>query len=155
MMETYEIGPSLNLNAPDFTLLNYDRRSIRLSDIMGKKGVLLGFIGDIWSAASIRRIFWMQRHAPKFAAIGVATVLIVRDHPHTLQGFHLSSALPVPFPMLADPDGSVHRVYRLESHPGLVLLDHERVTRRKWLMPDERVWPTTHELVQMIGSLPE
>jgi peroxiredoxin len=154
LLETYELGPMLNTLAPDFALLDHDQRRQHLDDVIGSKGVLLGFVGDIWMPTSVRRIFWLQRHAHKFALSGAPAALLVRDKPHTLYGFRMSTPFPVQFPLLADTDGQVHRLYRMEHNPGLVLLDRSKFVREKWLMPDERVWPKMQELVDVIDSLP-
>ncbi|GAB4513610.1 MAG: hypothetical protein OHK0046_14500 [Anaerolineae bacterium] len=151
--ETAELGPILNSIVADFHLLDHKKVEHSLPDLMGKTGLLLGFIGDIWQPASVRRILWLQRHVQKFAQEGTATALLVRDYPHTLYGFHSSSPLPVPFPLLADPAGDIHRLYRMDLHPGLLLIDSIGILREKWLVPDDRVWPKLHELMESIQSL--
>lgn len=152
--ETTELGPLRNTLVDDFHLMDHNETFHTLSDLMGQSGLLLGFIGDIWQPASVRRILWLQRHVQKFAQLGAATALLVRDYPYTLYGFHSSSPLPVPFPLLADPDGEVHRLYRMERHPGLLLIDSMSMLQEKWLMPDDRVWPKIQEINQAIERLP-
>lgn len=154
MWETYELGPTLNIPAPDFMLKDHNHRPQQIRSMVGSKGILLGFIGDIWLPTSVRRIFWLQRHAGKFALSGSPVALLVRDNSHTLYGFRMSSPLPVPFPLLADTDGEIHRSYNMERHPGLVLLDRQLNVCAKWLMPDERVWPKMQELLAAIECLP-
>jgi peroxiredoxin len=150
LYETAELGPFVNTRAPDFALLDHKRQLYMLDDLMGESGVILGFIGDIWQPASVRRILWLQRHVNKFAVMGTPIALLVRDYPHTLNGFHSSSPLPVPFPLLADSDGQVHRTYTMDRNPGMLLIDRRHVLRKKWLMPNDRVWPRMQELVQAI-----
>ncbi len=152
-METMELGPILNTNVPNFTLLDHKEKAQTLDDLMGLKGILLGFIGDIWKPASVRRILWLQRHVQKFALLGAPSVLVIQDYPFILDGFHASSPMPVPFPLLSDPDGSIHRAFRMDRHPGLLLVDKNHILRKKWLMPDERVWPKVHELAEGIQVL--
>ncbi len=153
LLETLELGPRIDTIAPDFTLKDHENRPRALTSLLGKKGLLLGFIGDIWMPTSVRRIFWLQRHAPRFALAGAPVVLLVRDDPHTLYGFRMSSPLPVPFPLLADNDGEIHQRYNMAHHPGLVLLDKNPLIQAKWLMPDERVWPKMQELLNEINSM--
>lgn len=155
MLETYELGPTLNTAAPDFQLYNDEHTVHSLANLMGVRGVLLGFVANLWMPTSIRRVFWLQRNACQFALSGAPVALVVRDQPQAVYGFHMSSPFPVQFPMLADVEGLVHRLYRMQQHPGLVLLDHQQRVRCKWLMPDERVWPSMKELVETIESLPE
>ena len=148
--ETVELGPSLNRMMPNFQLRDHSGQCTSLDQIIGTDGVLLGFVGDIWQPTSVRRILWLQRHALKFALMGTPVALVICDHPHTLNGFCASSPLPIPFPLLADPDGSVHHEFRMSHHPGLLLLDNTYILRRKWPVPDDRVWPKLSELVQAI-----
>ncbi len=153
MYETIELGPILGSRAVDFTLPDHTQTPHSLSDLMGRNGLMLGFIGDIWQAASVRRILWLQRHVAKFSQIGTPIALLVRDHAHTLYGFRMSSPLPVPFPLLADVDGKVHRAYRMDRHPGLVLIDRNGILRYKWLMPEDNIWPKMPELVEAAQTL--
>jgi peroxiredoxin len=138
---------------PDFMLCDHRKVSYSLGDLMGGMGLFLGFIGDVWQPTSVRRILWLQNHVHKFSLMGTPIALLVRDQPHTLYGFQMSSPLPVPFPVLADPDGSVHRLFDMERQPGLLLVDRSRSLRQKWIMSDERVWPKLQELVQAAQAL--
>jgi len=151
--ETAELGPQLNTPMMAFSLPDHANHCISLEHLMGKAGVLLGFIGDIWHPISVRRILWLQRHLSKFAEHGTPVALVVRDYPHTLDAFHTSSPLPVPFQLLADTDGGVHMHYQMDRHPGLLLIDRDLMLRQKWLMPDDRVWPKIHELLEATANL--
>ena len=153
MYGTMELGPVINTKVYNFKLNNYKGTVHTLDSLMGGNGVLLGFIGDIWKPTSVRRILYLQRHVSKFALMGTPIALLVRDHASTLYGFQISSPLPVPFPLLADEDGSVHLKYGMDRHPGLLLIDNAYMLRQKWLMPDERVWPRMSELVKAVQQL--
>ncbi len=153
MYHTLELGPYLNTAAPDFLLYNHENRKSALGDLMGERGLLLGFTGDIWHPTSVRRILWLQRHAAKFARMGVSSALLICDQPHMLYGFYLSSITPLSFPLLADVDRRVHCNFSMERFSGLVLIDDNRVIRDKWLVPDERVWPRESELLQSFQVL--
>lgn len=153
LFETAELGPVRNRSVANFCLLDHKNMKHTLDDLMGANGVMLGFIGDIWKPTSVRRILWLQRHVHKFALMGTPVAVLVRDYPHTLYGFHSSSPLPVPFPLLADPDGAIHKAYQLDRHPGILLIDKDYVLREKWLMPDDRVWPKFQELMQAVQIL--
>jgi peroxiredoxin len=152
-LETVESGLRLETRAQDFSLPDHNLDQYSLGDLIGRCGVLLGFIGDIWQPVSVRRILWLQRQVSKFAMMGTSIAVIVRDYPHILHGFHLSSPLPVPFPLLADADGAVHRAYGVDRYPGLLLIDYNAVLRHKWLMPNDRVWPRVAELAETVQRL--
>lgn len=152
MYETAEIGPVVGGSAPDFTLLDQDRHSRTLQAMLGDKGLLIGFINDIWKPASIRRILFLQRHVHKFTALGINLALIIVDQQHTLYSFYMSSPMTVGMPMLADADGDVHEKYNVH-HPALVMIDADGIVRAKWLMPDERVWPRVQDLLSTVRSI--
>lgn len=153
MFNTIQMGPTLNISAPRFSLYNHEKRMSHLKELAGERGLLLGFTGDIWQPASVRRILWFQRHYPHFVREGVEVALLICDKPHMLYGFYMSSITPVGFPLLADVDRAVHKQFSMERYSGLVLLDRDLVIRDKWLVPDERVWPKEQELTQSFDLL--
>jgi peroxiredoxin len=153
MLNTFELGPFLNVPAPAFMVRDHESRKHILDDLMGKNGLLLGFIGDIWLPASVRRILWLQRHASTFMRMEINLALLICDKPHTLYGFQVSSPVPLEFPLLSDVDREVHERFNMTQISGLVMLDGQQVVRHKWLVPDERVWPHINELLQAAQSL--
>ena len=153
MLKTIELGPPLNSAAPAFTLYNHENQKQSLGELMGSSGLLLGFTGDIWQPASVRRILWFQRHTTMFARYGVQIALLICDKPHMLYGYYLSTAAPLGFPLLADATREVHHQFNMTQHSGLVLVGHDGLIRDKWLVPDERVWPRVQELVSSFNLL--
>ena len=153
MLNTLEMGPRLLTPAPEFTLYNHEQRLLGREQLSGPRGLLLGFTGDTWQPATVRRILWLQRHAPRFERQGVCIALLVCDKPHALYTFYMSSASPLQFHLLADADRKVHRAFCMERYAGLVLVDANGAIRDKWLVPDERVWPRAQELMQSFSAL--
>jgi alkyl hydroperoxide reductase subunit AhpC len=147
MYHTLELGPLINTPAPGFAARNHGHQKVSLDEVMGDKGLLLGFISDIWLPASVRRILWLQRHAGTFMRVDVNLALVICDQPQTLYGFRVSSPLPLEFPLLADVDHAVHRLYNMDELSGLVMVNANGIIRHKWLVPDERVWPNVNELL--------
>ena len=148
MFQTAELGPTITSTASPFILPDHNNIETQLNDLMGKSGLLLGFIGDIWQPTSVRRILWLQRHSIKFTRMGINIALLICDKPHMLYGFYMSTARPLEFPMLADVDRRVHRQFNMERYSGLVLLDQDLTITDKWIVPDERVWPKAQELLE-------
>ena len=149
--ETAEIGVRIGSVAPGFNLLDHERNERRLESVMGEKGVIIGFIKDIWTPASIRRILFMQKHHRKFQEAGYNIALIIADQPHTLHSFHLSSEVKVSLPLLADPEEEAHQTYKM-GPSGLILIDATYMVRAKWLIPDERVWLRAKELLEEVRA---
>jgi|FLYN01.1.fsa_nt_gi peroxiredoxin len=153
MFHTLELGPILNVAAPAFMVRDHEHRRLSLDDLMGKQGLLLGFVGDIWMPASVRRILWLQRHAASFMRMDINLAPVICDQPHTLYGFRVSSPLPLEFPLLSDVDHAVHQLFNMDDLCGLVMLDSSRTIRHKWLVPDERVWPSINEILDAAKTL--
>lgn len=147
--ETAELGPKLHTPAPHFSLKNHEGGMSCLEQLLGSRGLLIGFVSDIWKPASIRRILYMQRHLAKFESEGFNLALIIGDKQYNLWTFYMSSPLTVVVPMLADEDMSIHRAFSM-NHPGLLLLNPDGLIQAKWLMPDEQVWPKAKELLQEV-----
>lgn len=148
-----EQGPTLFTIMPDFRLPDCHSKAHELGTLMGKTGLLLAFIGDIWHPTSVRRVMWLQHHTPKFATLGTPVAIIVRDEAKMLYGFQTSSPLPIPFPLLADTQGDVHEDYAMVGLTGLLLLDRQHRLRAKWIIPEDRVWVKLPELVAEIELL--
>ncbi len=153
MHNTLELGPTLNTTASHFHIRDHNHQKVSLDNVMGEKGLLLGFIGDIWMPASVRRILWLQRHAGTFMRADVNLALVICDQPQTLYGFRVSIPLPLEFPLLSDVDHVVHRLYNMDDLCGLVMLNSSRTIRHKWLVPDERVWPNVNELLDAARTM--
>ena len=153
LAQTLHMGPHLQTVAPGFTLFNHENKVIRLHQLFGEQGLLLGFTGDIWEPASVRRILWMQRHYMQFCKRGVGSALLTCDKPQMLSGFSMSSQVPLEFPLLADADHAIHEQYNMTRYAGLVLIDANQILRDKWIVPDERVWPRPAELLAAIDRL--
>jgi peroxiredoxin len=150
---TLEMGLPLWAHAPDFALYDHKGHVVEYSSLMGERGLILGFTGDIWEPASVRRILWLQRHQQQFQKQGVNLGLLVCDKPYKLNGFSMSSLVPLEFPLLSDADRNVHAQYNMEPFAGLILIDHQWSIREKWIMPDERVWPKIGDLLSTIQML--
>ena len=118
MTATLQMGPQLMTPAPDFCAVNHDNQLLSIDDLMGEHGLVLGFTGDIWEPASVRRVLWFQRHFEDFQRLDIQLALLIGNEPYVLNGFSLSSALPLEFPLLSDVDQRVHRLYKCRVTPG-------------------------------------
>ncbi len=151
-IETSELGPTIGTTAPDVCLQDHERYDRSLHSLIHGRGLLVGFITDIWVPASIRRILFMQKYQRKFYDEDISLALIIGDQPHTLYSFHLSSEIRVSVPMLADPGHAAHQLFQMR-HAGLVLIDDEATIRAKWLIPDERVWMKPRQMLTEISNI--
>lgn len=114
----------------DFRLYNHENIAYSLSHLMGERGILLGFSGDIWSLDSMRHVRWLQKRSYKLALRDIGAAIIVPTETYEISGFYMSNPNPIPFPLLADPERRVYDLFGLEA--GFVLLDAQRHMRKSW-----------------------
>lgn len=139
--------------APRFHLPDHNRAHHNLTDLMGERGLILGFTGDIWRPASVRRILWLHRHAHMLQRTGFNVALLIHDEPHMVYGFYASSPTPPVFPMLADVDGAVHHLFGMDNQAGMIVLDHELRVRQNWTLTADRVWPRLTEITDTLDAI--
>lgn len=152
-MATATVNPILDAKTPDFALYDHKRSLHTRRELTGSTGLLLGFVGDVWQPANVRRILWLQRHAGHFAVLGVPVTLIVREHPQAIASFSRTSPLPMPVTLLSDADSTVHANYYMDGQTGLMLIDRMGILREAWVMRSERMWPGLSDLSHAIQQL--
>lgn len=120
-------------SAADFTALDALEQARPLRSLLGRRGLLLGFVGDVWMPSSVLLLRWLTRETTPLRRIEVATAALVGNAPHTLHGFLSASPLPPGFPLLADADRTLHALYNM-AHAGVILIDADLCIRGRWLM---------------------
>lgn len=151
--ETMELGPVLYRTMEDFDLPDHQNQVHHASELTGESGLLLAFLGSVWHTASVRRILWLQHQSARFHEVGVPAAIVVQETPAMISGYYASSPMPIDCLLLADSAGTVHRLYNMVHHAGLLLLDRHLVLRHKWLMPGDRVWPRIQEIEKGIREM--
>lgn len=78
--------PGIGDALPDIALTHADGRSVRIGDCAGRR-VVLFFFPKAMTPGCTRQVQDFARHAPAFAAAGVAVLGISKDPPERLQAF--------------------------------------------------------------------
>lgn len=141
--------------APNFRLSDHTHTARTLDEMLGSSGILLAFVGDLWQPENVHRLLGLQGVAPKVACLGSPIVAIVNSSVNTLSNFMLSSPLPIPFPLLSDPTGEVHKAYGAAGAPALVLLDSNRIQRVRWSLTSGQMLPPVDDIVDAATQLKE
>lgn len=94
--------------APEFTLADQDGSSVSLRDFRGTK-VLLFFYPEAMTPGCTTEACDFRDSLAPLQAAGYAVVGISRDEPERLKRFAERDGLT--YPLLSDPDASVHRAY--------------------------------------------
>lgn len=138
---------------PVFTVPGHDGRLLSLPALMGETALLLAFVSDISLPSTIRRAQWLQSNLPALRRLGVTVALAVPNQPHTLQNFYSSSPLPLDFPLLADEDRQLRRLFQLNRHAGLVLIHQDCRIIAQWAVPEEQTWPDLIAITSVVDAL--
>lgn len=115
----------------NFALKNHENVVHELDMMMGERGILLGFAGDVWDVSCVRYVLWLQRQNFKLSAQGINCAMIVPNQPYELNGFYLSIPRDISFPLLADSLGTVYNDFGMEQ-TGYVLLNREGEVLNRW-----------------------
>lgn len=103
-MTSLQIGSA----APDFTLVDQDGTEVSLSDLRGQK-VILFFYPAAMTPGCTTQACDFRDSLPPLQAAGYAVLGISRDDPAKLREFRERDGLT--YPLLSDPDHSVHETY--------------------------------------------
>lgn len=102
--------------APSFSRPATDGHAISLAQFKGKKTVVLAFFPQAFTSGCTREMSSFRDFAGKFAAgpnqvLGISTDTLDQQK-------KFASSLKLPFPLLADTDGSVAKAYGVLSPSG-------------------------------------
>jgi peroxiredoxin len=116
--------------APDFALKTLDGKTVRLSELRGKKVVLINFWAT-WCPPCRSEMPTMQQIYTDYKGKGfeILAINIERDSKEEILEF--MKELRLTFPVLLDPDMKVTRTYRLIGLPVSMLIDRQGIIRYK------------------------
>ena len=102
--EALEVGDK----APDFELPATTGGTIRLSDYLGKKMLLVEFYHTDWGPTCTANLMARRDDLEKFEALGIQVLGISLEHAYSQAAF--AQSLGLPFPLLSDfPHGRTVR----------------------------------------------
>jgi peroxiredoxin len=118
----------LNQPAPDFTLLDFNGRTVRLADFRGRKNVLLVFNrGFTWPFCR-GHMAQLRQGYPQFVDRDTEVVVVGPENARAFSDYWQKEGLP--FIGLPDPDGGVLKTYGQEVN--LFKLGRMSLTRAGW-----------------------
>lgn len=113
-MSTTETRPPVSPGepAPDFNLPAVDRpETVSLSDYRGRSAVFLALLVGLWCPFCRRQIAQMGTNESKLNALGVETLGVVASPPDNARLYF--KFRPTRLRLVADPELSTHRAYRV------------------------------------------
>jgi peroxiredoxin len=93
---------------PDFRLISDAGRSVRLSDFRGCRNLVVAFCNSANGAASHGLLTGLAESYAEFVREGAEILAVIHGSVESAERIRRSANLP--FPVLADEDGSAHRV---------------------------------------------
>ena len=128
--KTLKVGDS----APDFTLKTANKEDWHLSDLRGKKNVVLAFVPYAFSGVCSTQLPSYESELSRFADLNTEVVAISQDSTYALDAW--SKSISTTFPLLSDyyPQGRVVDLYGVR-HPGgmaeraVFVIDKEGIIR--------------------------
>lgn len=148
--------------APEFSLVNPDRRPVALADLKGKK-VVLAFYPGAFTTVCQKELCAFRDMLAKLEALDAQVIGISVDSPWANGAF--AAANRIGFPLLSDYTRDVSRRYGgvHEDFAGLkgytaarravFVVDPEGVVRYRWVSDDPAVEPPYGEIERVLGSL--
>lgn len=143
MVKTASTMPTVGSQAPDFSLLNVDGRTVSLSDFAGKKGLLVIFMCNHCPfvkhvAAELARL--ASDYMPKgLAVVGINSndaATHPEDSPERM--VHEAEERGYPFPYLYDETQEVAQAYKAACTPDFFLYDSQQRLVYRGQLDDSR-----------------
>lgn len=128
-MEEKQVELAEGSTAPDFTMKDKSGRSIKLSDLRGKKSVVVYFYPKDFTPGCTMEATEFSRDYNKFIDAGIEIVGISPDDEQSHQKFR--DKMGMPYPLVADTDNAVSKkygVYGLKSFMGREYMGVNRST---------------------------
>jgi peroxiredoxin Q/BCP len=116
-------------NAPDFTMRDKDGKTIELSELRGKKNVVVYFYPKDFTSGCTMEAIEFSRDYRKFKDAGIEIVGISPDDEESHEKFR--EKMGMPYPLVADTEKEVSKkygVYGLKSFMGREYMGVNRTT---------------------------
>ncbi|MEO0564955.1 MAG: redoxin domain-containing protein [Chloroflexota bacterium] len=97
--------------APTFELIADDQSQIHLTDLKNENGTLLIFVYGTYCPTCLHTYMRLAEDRKQFESSGVNIAVISLDKWHQSNVFKLSMGRKMPFPILSDEDGDIHKAY--------------------------------------------
>jgi thioredoxin-dependent peroxiredoxin len=98
--------------SPDFSMVDMNGQTIRLSDYRGKQ-VLLSFFRFATCPFCTVRFMQLTQEAERYAAMGIEIIAVFESSREYIQEYLGRRALP--FPVIPDPEGRLYAQYGLKK----------------------------------------
>lgn len=118
--------------APDFTMKDKDGKAIKLSELRGKKSVVVYFYPKDFTPGCTMEATEFSRDYKRFKDAGIEIVGISPDGDESHQKFR--SKMGMPYPLVADTENEVSKKYGVYGLKSFMGRDYMGVNRSTFLV---------------------
>jgi glutaredoxin-dependent peroxiredoxin len=147
--------------APDFALVNQDRETVRLSDVIKKGPVVLAFLPGAFSGTCTAEMCNFRDSTSELSKTGAQVLGVSTDTFFALKGW--ADQQKYTFPLLSDYNKEVIRQYDVVN-PDMIglkdiakravfVIDRNGVVRYREVLEDARNEPDYRKIQQTLASL--
>jgi peroxiredoxin len=155
------MAADLGSKAPDFTLVNQERESVKLSDQIGSGNIVLAFFPGAFSSVCTKEMCTLRDSMGRLSGLGAKVYGISTDTFFTLKAW--SDQQKLGFPLLSDYNKEAIKAYdvvnpdmvglRNIAKRGLIVIDREGVIRYRDVLDDARNEPDYEKLKSALAGL--
>lgn len=121
--------------APDFELLNQDGKTVKLSDLRGKKVVIFAFPKANTAGCNAQACSFRDE-LPRMESANAVVLGVSTDSPETLKKWQQSKKLP--YDLISDPNSTMLEAWGAKSGTTLLTLVGMPPTTRSYWVVDEK-----------------
>jgi len=139
------VAVEVGQQVPDVMLVNYDRKAVRLSELLGRRPTVLAFFPGAFTGVCTREMCAFRDSLAAFNALNAQVIGISVDTPYAQKAF--ADANHLNFPLMSDFNREAVRAFDLQDPgfaggllPGVArrsvfVVDADGIVRFKWVAP--------------------
>jgi peroxiredoxin len=149
--------------APDFTLVDMDKKPRSLHDFLGKKVVLAFYVGAFTSTCT-KEVCEFRDSMSRLVDLNAQVIGVSVNDPFSNKAFAEKNRLP--FLVLSDYNREVIKIYGIElfdfaglkgytvAKRSIFILDEQNFVRYIWISEDPSVEPNYEEIQRALEQIP-
>ena len=149
--------------APDFTLVDMDKKPRSLHEFLGKKVVLAFYVGAFTSTCT-KEVCEFRDSMARLVDLNAQVIGVSVNDPFSNKAFAERNRLP--FPVLSDYNREVIKTYGVElfnfaglkgytvAKRSIFILDEEGFVRYVWISEDPSVEPNYQDIPKALEEIP-
>lgn len=148
------MSPRVGQPAPDFSLYDDQKQAFRLSDLEGKKTVLLLFFPGAFTSVCTNELNQVNNDIDSFGGEeGLQVVGISTDSPFVLEEF--KKVHKFQFPLLSDHNAKVSAQYGAKYEHDFTDMELDRISKRAAFVVDKEGVIQYAEVLDNAGKMPD